>query len=374
MLSGLASMIIGAGLYDIKEAKLKHNFLLHPYTNQNKLRHKILIIIYVGKNTNTVLNCLQSIYKSSYHNYEVIVVDDTHNSSTIIKSEVKTFELKYKNIKLFRRRKITSRSNSIKAAIIKNNKNDLIMVINPDSILHKNALRNINRHFLAKQLKVLFPNEQIIFAFSLVSVYQSVNQLLKHSIKKLLSLIKSANLFEESCVVFRRSSKSKHHSSRLDLVKYGADVNIRIIPSKSWASLLLSFYGHQKNKNIKIKLFTELENIIKKDKFRDNQVYKLLLAIPINILLTCLFMTPLLITYMLYLATYFKLPIYYGVGWAIFSVLLLCLIIINNNIRSTEKLHLLLLVPLVYPIYYLIHTLRLILVLLLRATPRISNS
>ena len=95
---------------------------------------KLSIIIPIFNSGRQVLDCLESIFKSNYSDYEVIVIDNNSrdNSSELI-------EEKFPQVKLIRNEKNLGFTGGTNAGI-KESKGELIFLLNDDTIIDPNLL------------------------------------------------------------------------------------------------------------------------------------------------------------------------------------------------------------------------------------------
>ena len=120
---------------------MKNNFISILITNYNKQK-------FLDK-------CLDSIYKQSYNNYEIILFDDCSkdNSLDIIK--------KYKKVKLIKNKKRSNKSaplNQINGIFraFKKSRGNIICLMDADDYFVENKLKIIDQKFKTKNISCLY--------------------------------------------------------------------------------------------------------------------------------------------------------------------------------------------------------------------------
>ena len=120
---------------------MKNNFISILITNYNKQKF--------------LKKCLDSIYKQSYNNYEIILFDDCSkdNSLDIIK--------KYKKVKLIKNKKRSNKSgpiNQINGILraFKKSKGNIICLMDADDYFVENKLKIIDQKFKTKDISCLY--------------------------------------------------------------------------------------------------------------------------------------------------------------------------------------------------------------------------
>jgi hypothetical protein len=343
---GLASCLIGASLYDLKEAKIDNQIRKHPYTKKNRFRPLISIVVYISNNNQNVQACLESIRKSNYHHYEIIVVDDTNTINRNIKTIVTKFSTRYPKITihLLQRRKKTTQISAIAAGIKKWGHGQLVINLAADALLDKQALRNSSRHFISNKLAVLVPNIQVAPSPSLIGLFQQFDQLVRSSAKKLISISGLKHMSTSFNIIYRRSSKVNLNS--LQNTKYAHNVLVITAPKETCLGFLRSYYL------AKLQAFSSLTvpgiNFNKPSSLR-----KIVLGFYAILFQMVVILTPFVISYLFYLAAYFKQSALYGLSWTIFSLVLLSMVWSKNHITLFRKLRLTVLVPLMYIPFYI---------------------
>jgi hypothetical protein len=187
---GVAALNIFSSLvYDFSIAKINKEARLHPYAKALKIRPKITIIVLASANTSQLQKCLQAISKNKYRKYEIIVA--TQNLS-IVKKTISDFKKKH-------------RSKNIKALKINNGlwqeaankvKTPGIYFITTDHyLIDETAISETVKYFaLNQKCDALSPHITNVFNYSLISLVQEYEYVIRNQWQKMLSVFHKKKL------------------------------------------------------------------------------------------------------------------------------------------------------------------------------------
>jgi len=106
----------------------------------NKISQPLVSIIILNYNANQlILDCIESITKTNYENFEIIVVDNASTDNSHIKCKEK-----FEKIRLIENEKNLGYCEGNNVGI-KNAKGELIVILNPDTIVHPDWLSELIR-------------------------------------------------------------------------------------------------------------------------------------------------------------------------------------------------------------------------------------
>jgi len=117
---------------------------------------KISVIVVTYNSEKYIKKCLDSILESNYPNYEILVIDNASSDNTL--SELKKFQNKLKLIKNKKNLGFTKANN----IGIKNSKGKIIVLINPDAYVTKNAILELVLPFLEDK-KIMITGSKIYY-------------------------------------------------------------------------------------------------------------------------------------------------------------------------------------------------------------------
>ncbi len=113
---------------------------------------KFSIVMPVYNSERTIERALNSVVQQSYQDYELIVVDDGSKDSSF--EICKSFESKYKNIRLFSQQ--NSGPSSARNCGLAHVEGDYLMFLDSDDFLEQDALANIHEHIKKSKNDVYF--------------------------------------------------------------------------------------------------------------------------------------------------------------------------------------------------------------------------
>jgi glycosyltransferase involved in cell wall biosynthesis len=363
--------LVGSSIYDVREIKKKKNSLIHPYSKELRARPLVTIIINCLNDEKVINRCLTSINRSTYRNYEVILIDRNSNDNT--KRYIKDFIDQYsqKTIYLISKRKRHSKNNVIYEAYRRRGNGSLIMVLDANCSLDKNALKNLVKHFNTEyNISLLTCNRRIDSSFSLIGFIQNFEKLLNIRLKKssdvfnaeyLLSAagtVYNANIFK---ILFSHPLNAHIQPDRISLPLgwvgnkinrsyYANDVVIQGDPLPNFYRLLKEHYRQRLDSYEAMEIQKDLFFTLNKECNKFLTWLLLPITFYLNIVLVAV---PILLTYFIYLAFRLHQPYFFIITCAIFTLLLIFAISEDSNLKFRQKLRLCFLIPATYAVFYL---------------------
>lgn len=316
---------VGNLTYDVRQIRLKKLQLEHPYTASLLKRPKISIIIPVHNASNYISDCLGSIIKSSYRNYEIIVVNDASddNSREIINTIITNNPKQ--SIKLINKRQKSgwiSAAKSIKSTVMSG---EIVLLLGADSYLFKDSLKLAVRQFNSTNCEVLLTNHEVKYEQTTLNILKQASQMVIHKTTKLFAVL---NILPArapiNCFLTKQTFRQLRRYKNPNML-FASDVKIYSAAHTYYTSA------------IKLNVTDRPSKII-------NAVYltseKLLFVggVVVN-------------TYFIYIGLHLAKPEFYFLGWAIVSIWL-ALAIISTNQSLRNKLRLLLFTPVMYGVFY----------------------
>ncbi|WP_180247472.1 glycosyltransferase family 2 protein [Bacillus sp. AFS031507] len=109
---------------------------------RKKEKHKVYILIPIFNGVNETIRCLKSIYKSTYTNFEVVIIDDgsTDNSQNIINDNFNNITFINGDGNLWWSGGINE---GLRYVLDKQNESDLIVLLNNDNIIKEDMIENL---------------------------------------------------------------------------------------------------------------------------------------------------------------------------------------------------------------------------------------
>lgn len=345
-------LLMSASLYDLKEAKKSQQYRLHPFSRTLRKRPMISVIVMAHNNEATIESCLSSISHSSYRNYEILVIDNTSKDNT--DKFVRQFMANHdkQSIKLHTKRVYVANEGALLLSTKKLVHGEVVMVIQADSILDKNALRNSARWFsLEDSLGILSTNVKIITTPTILGLTQEFAYLSRSLLQKNNSLknyysdgYKSACAVYSYSTLFSKSITSKKKANSC----YANDVVIYMSPAASYKQVTSQQLKRQIY-NLKRLAGMRGTNSTAKNQLIARFVHwmkgLLLLLLPLVGAIT--------IGFIIYLSVNLHTSLFLAISWlALFGFLFLT-ITSDVYLKFRQKLRLSLLAPIMYGLFYL---------------------
>jgi poly-beta-1,6-N-acetyl-D-glucosamine synthase len=360
--------LIGASLYDLKEAKKRLGL---KKTRKKRYQPLISVIIPAHDEALVIERCLTSISKNAYKKYEVIVVNDASKDDT--KQIVETFIKKHPKLKirLLSKRKNVGRGGAINAGFKAHGKGELIMALDADCVLDKQALKNAVQHFEADPgISALAANIRVMEHPSILGILQEFEYLTAFRSKKFNVVSDSEYIVGGAGAVYRRdvfkqlkgfdeSMWTEDIALSLSIAQlgnkafrlyYASDVEIYTEPVPTYLGLFRQRY-RWKLGSLQA-LFAHRDLFFKRGKDHSKALgwFRLPLVIWGEIMLL---LEPILVTYFLYLALNFRNPTLYGIVWLVMSLILAFTVWADERLPLRKKLRLTFFVPIMYPLFYI---------------------
>jgi poly-beta-1,6-N-acetyl-D-glucosamine synthase len=168
----------GANLYDIDRMKRGQG-------KKSRAKLPLVSIIVPAHNEALVIErCLESIRKSTYRKLEVIVHNDRSSDDTrkIIEAYKKKY-LKF-DLRLVNRRKQVGKAGGVNFCIQKYAKGDLIMTLDADCVIMKDAVANAVAYFSDPQIVGVAANVRLIDKHTVLGVLQKFEHMIGYRSKK----------------------------------------------------------------------------------------------------------------------------------------------------------------------------------------------
>lgn len=321
--------IAGSFIYDLKQLKINRRFSARYRGNFIKAP-LISLIIPTHNEGLTIEAALKSITKSTYRKYEIIVVDNASSDET--KQIVKNFIKAQPGlaIKLLSKRRNVGRRLALVSGFKTQAEGELILPLDADSMLHKNALKRVVRHFRVNNIDQLVLVQQIIPYPSLIGIGQLFENLILSYQSKLISLTRPTRLKSIRSHVYKRNAfMSKIPSSN---VGYAADALIYTQPVIN----LVGLYSQRLRRQTAA-----------------NSLLSPLLWLGLA----------LLFGYLIYMALILKTPLLMALSWVVMATILLIIVWSQDNLSVKSKLLVTSYIPIAYILLVVTSLMRLVILI-----------
>ncbi len=215
----LTLLAIGSHIYDVRKRKSRA-FVLPIYT----------VVIPAYNEERSIIRCLESVTAANYDKLklQIIVADDGSKDST---SElVRTYKQQHPHANIL----LLSRPNAGKAhalnyAIQNHARGELVMCLDADSLIHKDALVNSARHFLDPRVVALSSNVKIIPSGTILNLTQVYEYLISYQIKRALTTFNIEYIIGGIGSVFRRSALEAVGYYDTDTITEDIDLTMKLL-------------------------------------------------------------------------------------------------------------------------------------------------
>jgi len=362
----MAMFLIGSDIYGLLLSKGKKSRLTHFPS--------FSVVIPAHNEEGTIIRAIDSVVNCDYpiDKRQIIVVDDgsTDRTPELVTQYLREHSLSKSNVELVRQ------SNSGKARALNNGmrnhaKGKLIMCLDADSFLDKQALSNVASHFTNPKLAALSANVKIINGPGILNLIQRYEYLVCYQMKRAESLFNCEYIVGGIGSVFRKSVLEKidyydtntvtedidltmkilQKGNKIYQAGYGADVIAFTESVLNIKGLILQRFrwkwGRSQTFLKNWKMFFSKESIFTKSL----SWFYLPFAIYGDI---AYFFEPVLFVYILAISLYYRDPLTIISAWVVISTYISLNIMAEDTLPWKEKLKLVLGAPFMYPLLYIL--------------------
>jgi poly-beta-1,6-N-acetyl-D-glucosamine synthase len=220
----MAMFLIGADIYGLKFAwkkrKWRHSHYQPPVT----------VVIPAHNEANTVLRAIESVVFNDYpqHKLEVVVVDDGSTDSTV--ALIEKFKSEHPEFPI----NLISQANAGKAQALNHGMRasqfgELVMCLDADSALSKNAIKKAVFHFCDPNVAALSANVRITRRSGWLNLIQYYEYILCYQMKRAESLFNFEYIVGGIGSMFRREVLEKVGYYDTDTVTEDIDLTMKIL-------------------------------------------------------------------------------------------------------------------------------------------------
>jgi len=317
--------IIGASLYDIKSVKLRRLRRLHPYAKAYRSWPLVTVIVLAQNQADSLKDSLDSLRRSNYRKLQILVVDNASTDDT--KFIAKGYLDRYPKLdaRLISKRKAADRITVI-SSLRRYIKGEIVLIADADCSVEKSAIRQAIRHFQEQpDASMVVPDTVPATVKSLRGLMQSYQAILFQRSKKAISILSGP--IESNVLIYRRQALGNALRRKPVNALYADDVRIQ---TDNDAEPYRFERAHH------ARLFMRYISVI----FAASQL-----------LVTIL--TPLLVSYFIYLAIGLREPLFLLITMGGVALLLLFAVWENDHLAFRERLVYSLGIPITYSSLYI---------------------
>ena len=368
--------VIGANMYDIVQSIHRHRANKHPFSKALRWRPLVSVVIPAFNEAEVIERCLKSICMSKYKKLEIIVVDDRSSDDTyrIVKKFAKLKTTR--NLRVYKNPKNMGRGGAINTGV-KKSKGELVMALDADSTVTPDSISRAVWHFAIHDVTALAPNVRIFKHKSLLGLLQRFEFMSSFRTKKFNTVTNTEHIIGGSGAVYRRDILEKtqlfdtcmltediamslriaHLGNKEFKLYYASDVAVFTEPVADLRGLFRQRYRWKLGS---LQALFKYRDIIFSGEDRHGKLlswYRLPMVVWTELLLL---LEPIMMSYFLYLAITNQNYWLYFVSSLTLSAILLLAIWGDEHIRWPERLQMTLLVPIMYPLYYVLSIIQVI--------------
>jgi biofilm PGA synthesis N-glycosyltransferase PgaC len=360
--------LVGANIYDIWQTMRTRNMPKRPHTT----RPLVSVLIPAHNEEKAIIRCLESVRKSSYRKIEIIVIDDASTDSTA--QLVMNYICQHPNrsISLLVMHKNRGKAGALNHALDRQAQGDLVMTLDADSVLQKQAISNAVSYFSDPRVAGVAANVRIMDSKRILGLLQKFEHMIGYRSKKFYSLangefivggvgstyrrdiLQEVNLYDEDTVTedIGLSLKIVSLGNRMHRIIYAADVVAMTEGVQTFDALIKQRYRWKMG---------NLQNLIKnrhlfanngKQYSRALTLYRIPMAFLGEFMLL---LEPLILGYIAYLSIIFHNPSIIIGAYATITIYILWTLWPDEHTSWFRKLQLTAYAPFMYFVFYIMN-------------------
>lgn len=339
-------IIFMASLYDWRVVARRRYFLAIIAKLRKPRQPQVTVLVYAQGNQATIEACLNSIFRSRYHNYDVVVIDNRSRDGTWQTVHSYRSQRPKSNLYFYSKRKTNNRLIALQQGYQKSQKGDIVFTISASSIMAPNLIKQVVARFVVDaKLDALCFNEASDLLQTFSSLTAHFMRLSRHVYEKSTSLLHIGFInIGQLNVVFRRAVFDRAIENTNVNYQYAADLVITT-PDLTIGSLgvLQQVSSWWLNQPVGSRA----------DQYRQNHDFRRLThRLILNFSKILIVFSPLLMTYFLYIAATLQSNTPLTISWAVVTAWFLLSILSDETSKMIEKIGLIFCLPVVYFFVY----------------------
>ena len=358
--------LIGSDIYGLV------NHLNRKNSNKAPYQPKVSVVIPAYNEQATIIRCLNSVVNNAYpkHLLDILVVDD--GSSDATNEVVKAFILKNadSNIKLVTQEN-SGKAHALNNAIRNHSTGSIIMCLDSDSYIEKDAIRNAAQYFKDESVAALSANVKISDAEGLLNLIQKFEYIVCYQMKRAQTVFNIEYIIGGIGSTFRKSVLSEIGYYDTDTVTEDIDITMKIIRKGNktyraiYGSDVIAYTESVLNVRGLIKQryrwkWGRSQTFFKNRKMFFNKDAKFTKGLTFIYLPFAIFgdfaflLEPLLLAFLVFISIYFKNPLTLLSAMAVFIFYLSLNIFAEDTISTKDKLKLVIIAPTMYFYFFIL--------------------
>lgn len=378
----IALYVIGANIYDIKQ--FKNSSKKHRRKGKSPL---VSVIIPAYNESLSIERCLDSIRRSTYRKFEIIVHND-HSTDETAKI-VRNYQKKYPklNLRLINRQHNSGKAEGVNYSIKRWSKGDLIMTLDADCVIHRRAIKKAVDHFDDETIAGVAANVKIMDHPSILGLLQKFEHLVGYRTKKFYTVANCEFIVGGVASTYRReildkvkfydtdtqtediglSMKIIANGNKKERIIYASDVVAMTEPVYNFSALLKQRYRWKMGMIQNLIKYISLTGNLSGKYHKSLTLYRVPIAFisEVNLLIE-----PFLIAYLLYLSIkYHTVALFLG-AYLTISIIVFLAVWQDEHTKPLKKLKDSAYAPIIYFVFYIMNLVQVIAILQVLVQPK----
>lgn len=358
--------LTGANIYDIWQFRRQR----HLPKRYHCRRPLVSVIIPAHNEEKAIERCLESVRRSSYRKIEVIVHDDISTDNTA--RLVRAYQNKHPKfqLRLVQRRHHVGKAGGINYCAKRYAKGELIMTLDADSILRRDAIKNVVSYFKDPKIVGVAANVMIIEEPTILGILQKFEHMIGYRSKKFYTVTNSEFIVGGVASTYRHEvlKQVKFYDTDTQTEDIGLSMKIVALGNKThkivYASDVVAMTeGVQTFKSLLRQRYRwkmgSLQNLLKYRHLFGNRgtIYSKLLTfyrVPVAFFSEILLiLEPLIWTYIIYLSILIHSPTLFVGAYMTITIYVLWTLWPDEHMSLIQKARLSFYAPLLYFMFYI---------------------
>ena len=226
------TLIVSATLYEIRTMAARRRLATADGQSQTHLT----VLVYASRNVDTVRDCLDSVRRGGYRNYDVVVIDNKNGLSDGTRRVINDYQRQYPIFPLYflAKRKPSLRHQALRQGYAKSQNGQVVLALSAASMVSPSSIeRSIIRLLAEPRTGALLPNDYYPSIDGLDRLSRRLWQLSRHLIFKSISWLALLTVEVGQLNVYYKRTAFTDHSQRR--VSCGYDgTNIMASSGSGW--------------------------------------------------------------------------------------------------------------------------------------------
>lgn len=226
--------LIGANYYDIRRFRANRKPKKYTHETQSVNVHQIdpivSVIIPAHNEEKAIIRCLDSVFRSTYCDIEVIVVDDfsTDNTRALVRRYIADHP--GINLRLMYKRKNVGKASAMNHALHRRGASgDLVMTLDADSLIHEKSIANAVKYFNDPKIVGVAANVRVLDSPTILGLLQKFEYLVGYRSKKFFTATNCEFIVGGVASTYRRDVIKKLRYFDDDIITEDIALSLKVV-------------------------------------------------------------------------------------------------------------------------------------------------